>query len=29
MIKIKMDNAGAADALLSADEYEEYLAANA
>jgi len=25
MIKIKMENALAADALLSADEYEEYL----
>ena len=25
MIKIKMENAGAADALLSAEEYDEYL----
>jgi glycine cleavage system H protein len=25
MIKIKMDNPGEADAMLSADEYEEYL----
>ena len=29
MIKIKMDNAGEADALLNAAEYEEYLQANA
>lgn len=29
MIKIKMDNAGEADAMLSAVEYEEYLSANA
>ncbi|MFZ1699720.1 MAG: glycine cleavage system protein GcvH [Pyrinomonadaceae bacterium] len=29
MIKMKMDNPGEADALLSADEYEEYLAASA
>src|SRR5215813_14687260 len=29
MVKIKMDNAGAADAMLSAEEYEEYLSANA
>lgn len=28
MIKIKMDNPGEADALLSAEEYEEYLSAN-
>ena len=28
MIKIKMDNPGAADAMLSAEEYEEYLRAN-
>jgi len=25
MIKIKMENVGAADALLSSEEYEEYL----
>lgn len=25
MVKIKMENAGAADAMLSAEEYEEYL----
>jgi glycine cleavage system H protein len=29
IIKIKMDNAGEADALLNAAEYEEYLSANA
>ena len=29
MIKIKMDNPLAADAMLSAEEYEEYLNANA
>lgn len=29
MVKMKMDNPGEADALLSADEYEEYLAASA
>lgn len=29
IIKIKMDNAGEADALLNAVEYEEYLSANA
>ncbi len=29
MIKIKMDNPGEADAMLSAEEYEEYLAASA
>ena len=29
IIKIKMDNAGEADALLNAVEYEEYLNANA
>lgn len=28
MIKIKMDNAGEADALLNAEEYEEYLSTN-
>ena len=28
MVKIRMDNPGAADALLSAVEYEEYLAAS-
>ena len=28
-IKIKMENAGEADAMLSGDEYEEYLSANA
>lgn len=28
MIKIKMDNPGEADAMLSAEEYEEYLSAN-
>jgi glycine cleavage system H protein len=28
MIKIKMDNAGDADAMLNAAEYEEYLAEN-
>ena len=28
-VKIKMDNAGAADAMLSGEEYEEYLSANA
>ncbi|MFN6963166.1 MAG: glycine cleavage system protein GcvH [Pyrinomonadaceae bacterium] len=28
MVKVRMDNAGAADALLTAVEYEEYLAAN-
>lgn len=28
-IKIKMDNAGEADAMLSSEEYEEYLAATA
>ena len=28
-VKIKMDNAGEADAMLSGDEYEEYLSANA
>ena len=29
MIKIRMDNPGEADAMLSAVEYEEYLSANA
>ncbi|MEP6944929.1 MAG: glycine cleavage system protein GcvH [Acidobacteriota bacterium] len=29
MIKLKLDNAGEADALLSSVEYEEYLAASA
>lgn len=29
MIRVKMDNAGEADALLNAAEYEEYLSANA
>ncbi|MBX7169917.1 MAG: glycine cleavage system protein GcvH [Pyrinomonadaceae bacterium] len=29
MVKIKMNNPGEADAMLSADEYEEYLSANA
>ena len=29
MIKVKMDNPGEADAMLSAEEYEEYLAASA
>ncbi|HEX3102030.1 MAG TPA: glycine cleavage system protein GcvH, partial [Pyrinomonadaceae bacterium] len=29
MIKVKMDNPGDADAMLSAEEYEEYLAASA
>lgn len=29
MVKVKMENPGAADALLSAVEYEEYLAATA
>ncbi|MBV9217725.1 MAG: glycine cleavage system protein GcvH [Acidobacteria bacterium] len=29
MVKVKMDNAGEADAMLSAVEYEEYLAASA
>ncbi len=29
MVKLKLDNAGEADALLSAVEYEEYLAASA
>lgn len=29
MVKVKMDNPGEADAMLSAVEYEEYLAANA
>lgn len=29
MFKIKMNNPGEADAMLSADEYEEYLNANA
>ena len=29
MIKIKMDNPGAADAMLSAAEYDEYLNSNA
>ena len=28
MIKVKMDNPGEADAMLSAEEYEEYLAAS-
>ena len=28
MIRIRMDNAGEADALLSSTEYEEYLSAN-
>lgn len=28
MIKIKMDNPGAADAMLSAAEYDEYLSSN-
>ena len=28
-VKIKMDNAGEADGMLSAEEYEEYLSANA
>jgi glycine cleavage system H protein len=29
MIKIRMDNPGDADAMLSAEEYEEFLSANA
>ncbi len=29
MIKMKMDNPGEVDAMLSAEEYEEYLAASA
>lgn len=29
MVRVKMDNPGEADAMLSAVEYEEYLAANA
>jgi glycine cleavage system H protein len=29
MVKIKMNNSGEADAMLSNDEYEEYLNANA
>ena len=29
MVKVKMDNAGEADALMSAAEYEEYLEASA
>lgn len=29
MIKIKMNNPGETDAMLSSDEYEEYLSANA
>ena len=29
MIKVKMDNPGEVDAMLSAEEYEEYLAASA
>ena len=29
MIKVQMDNPGEADAMLSAEEYEEYLAASA
>lgn len=29
MVKIKMDNPGEADAMMSAVEYEEYLSANA
>ena len=29
MIKVQMDNSGEADAMLSAEEYEEYLAASA
>lgn len=29
MVKVKMDNPGEADAMLSAVEYEEYLSANA
>jgi hypothetical protein len=29
MIKIKMANPGEADAMMSAEEYEEYLAASA
>jgi glycine cleavage system H protein len=29
MVKIKMNNSGEADAMLSNDEYEEYLSANA
>lgn len=28
MIKVKMDNPGEADAMLSAEEYEEYLSSN-
>jgi hypothetical protein len=28
MVKIRMDNPGAADGLMTAVEYEEYLAAN-
>jgi glycine cleavage system H protein len=29
MVKLKMDNPGEADALLSGEEYEEFLSANA
>jgi len=29
MVKVKMENAGEADALMSAAEYEEYLEASA
>lgn len=29
MVKIKMDNPGEADAMLSGEEYEEYLSSNA
>ena len=29
LIKVQMDNSGEADAMLSAEEYEEYLAASA
>jgi len=29
MVKVKMTNPGEADAMLSADEYEEFLSANA
>ena len=28
MVKVKMDNPGDADAMLSAEEYEEFLSAN-
>jgi hypothetical protein len=29
MVKVKMNNPGDADAMLSAEEYEEFLTANA